>query len=156
MGAGGPDGHDRAEHVVDDQPGRLRGADAFRLHLTLVLGLSLCIGAFIFEVTRALGGNTLSWAYVFEWPIFGIFAVYMWWNLLHGNDGSRRKPQVEPNAGPKVEAEVADAPPSDRPGPSRATTPAVDDPDLVAWQAYIRTMEAEEARQSETEDRRGS
>ena len=49
MGARGPDGHDRAEHVVDDQPGRLRGADAFRLHLTLVLGLSLCIGAFIFE-----------------------------------------------------------------------------------------------------------
>ncbi len=160
MAPRGPDGHDRAERVADDQPGRLRGADAFRLHLTLALGLSLCIGAFIFEVTRALGGNTLSWAYVFEWPIFGVFAVYMWWNLLHGNDGSRRKPEVGANAGPEVgansEAAAADAPAGDRSGASPATPTSVDDPDLVAWQAYVRTMEADEARQSETEDRRGS
>ena len=73
--------------ITGDPPGRLRGGDAFRLHLTLTLGLALCVSAFIFEVMRALGGNSLSWAYVFEWPIFAVFAIYMWWNLLHGNDG---------------------------------------------------------------------
>ncbi len=62
-----------------------------RLHLTLAAGLALCISAFIFEVGRALGGNSLSWAYVFEWPIFAVFAVYMWWNLLHDTDDGRTR-----------------------------------------------------------------
>lgn len=66
-----------------EAPPRLTGSDAWRLHLTLVVGLVLCVAAFWFELTRALGGNALSWAYVFEWPLLGIFAVYMWWQLLH-------------------------------------------------------------------------
>jgi hypothetical protein len=35
------------------------------------------------QVHRALSGNQLSWAYVFEWPFFGGYAVYMWWRILH-------------------------------------------------------------------------
>jgi hypothetical protein len=27
---------------------------------------------------RAQSGNTLSWAYTFEWPIFAVFAVVFW------------------------------------------------------------------------------
>jgi len=30
------------------------------------------------QLHRALAGNTLSWAYTFEWPLFAIFAVYFW------------------------------------------------------------------------------
>jgi hypothetical protein len=71
---------------------RLTGSAAAKLHLTLAVGLALCIAAFWFELTRALDGNSLSWAYVFEWPLFGAFAVYMWWNLLHG--GKRKKERV--------------------------------------------------------------
>ena len=62
-------------------PGRRSGALHLRLH---------------FEVLRALGGNTLSWAYVFEWPIFAGFAIYMWWNLLHGHDGVDGRAAVGP------------------------------------------------------------
>ena len=69
--------------------GRLTGSEAAKLHLTLVAAVSLCLAAFWFEVRRALGGNELSWAYVFEWPLFAVFAVYMWWTTLHGN--RRRK-----------------------------------------------------------------
>ncbi len=69
---------------------RLTGSEAVKLHITLVVGLSLCVAAFIFEVKRALGGNELSWAYVFEWPLFAVFAVYMWWTTLHQNRGRRR------------------------------------------------------------------
>ena len=78
---------------------RLTGAEAVRLHLTLAAGLTLCIAAFWFEVRRALGGNELSWAYVFEWPLFAVFAVYMWWTTLHQN---RRKHRAA--AAPKVVA----------------------------------------------------
>lgn len=48
----------------------------------------VCISAFILELSRALAGNTLSWAYVFEWPILGGYAVFMWRKLLH-DDSAR-------------------------------------------------------------------
>ena len=74
----------------DPTGARLTGSEAVKLHLTLVGGLILCIGAFVFEVRRALGGNELSWAYVFEWPLFAVFACYMWWSLLHQRRGRRK------------------------------------------------------------------
>ena len=84
----------RVDAVVQvTQPSdRLTGAEAIRAHVTLVIGLTLCVAAFIFEIKRALGGNSLSWAYVFEWPLLGGFAVYMWWKVLHpGRDGTKKK-----------------------------------------------------------------
>ncbi len=52
-------------------------------HLTAAVVVPACIALCWWQVTRALSGNTLSWAYVFEWPIFGGYAVYMWWKLIH-------------------------------------------------------------------------
>jgi hypothetical protein len=136
-----PDDDDGPAARVDATgDGRLHGGPALRLHLTLAAGLALCVAAFIFEVGRALGGNSLSWAYVFEWPIFAVFAVYMWWNLLHDTDTERtgRRPgspgPATPDGGDVAGATAADDP---------------DDPDLAAWQAYLRTMEADERRQAQ-------
>jgi hypothetical protein len=89
---------------VPEQPAKgakspLLGAAAMKTHLTLVIGLALCVAAFWFELGRAEGGNELSWAYVFEWPLLAIFAVYMWWKLLHPGFTIRRvreKPTVAP------------------------------------------------------------
>lgn len=73
---------------------RLRGAEALRLHVTLAVGLVLCAAAFWIELKRALGGNALSWAYVFEWPLLAVFAVYMWSRFLHpGRENLRRSPE---------------------------------------------------------------
>jgi hypothetical protein len=104
------------------QPTRLRGSDATRLHLTLAGGLALCIGAFIIELMRALGGHAFSWMYVFEWPLFAGFAIYMWWNLLQGNDRVSR-------AGSK------------RRSPRTADAP---DEGLDEWNLYLQVMEAAE------------
>jgi hypothetical protein len=134
--------------------GRLHGAPAVRLHLTLAAGLALCVAAFTFEVGRALGGNSLSWAYVFEWPIFAVFAVYMWWNLLHDTDGDRsRRRSAAPSDGSGAAVdEAADtgaAASGDPPDDAGDTAgDAAVDPDLAAWQAYLRTMEADERRQA--------
>ncbi|HQU26453.1 MAG TPA: hypothetical protein PLS29_05420 [Acidimicrobiales bacterium] len=43
----------------------------------LALAEALCWTAFGVELDRALTGNRLSWAYVFEWPLFSLYAVYM-------------------------------------------------------------------------------
>jgi len=99
---------------------RLTGSEAAKLHLTLAVALALCIGAFWFEVQRALGGNELSWAYVFEWPIFAVFAVYLWWTTLHQN---RRRKRAA--AQPKVVA------------PEHVQM-------LKNWQDHLRTMAAAE------------
>jgi hypothetical protein len=49
---------------------RISRTEALKAHVTLAIGLALCAFAFWFEIRRALGGNALSWAYV-------------WWNVLH-------------------------------------------------------------------------
>ena len=86
----------------DSVPRRLSGVDAIKLHLTLLVGLGLCTAAFWFELSRAEGGNSLSWAYVFEWPLLGIFGIYMWWNFLHeGTTGLRRKRRAKPTMAPE-------------------------------------------------------
>jgi hypothetical protein len=80
----------------------LTSASAMKTHFTLVVGLALCAAAFIFELHRAEGGNELSWAYVFEWPLLGIFAIYMWWKLLHPGFTIRR-PREKPTVAPEYE-----------------------------------------------------
>src|SRR5258708_33611026 len=30
------------------------------------------------QFRRAMAGNSLSWAYTFEWPIFAVFGVVFW------------------------------------------------------------------------------
>ena len=35
----------------------------------------------LLEFNRALSGNHLSWVYVFEWPFFGVFILYMYMKL---------------------------------------------------------------------------
>ncbi len=74
---------------------RLSRREAWRLHTYLALGLALCVAAFWFELSRALGGNALSWAYVFEWPLLGAFAIYMWWQLLHPGRDNRVNRKVK-------------------------------------------------------------
>jgi hypothetical protein len=109
-----------SDPVEDRENTRLTGFDAVKLHLTLATGLILCTAAFLFEVKRALGGNELSWAYVFEWPLIAIFACYMWWSLLHQRRGRKADP------GPKVVA------------PEHVEM-------LKAWQKHQRALAADEA-----------
>lgn len=113
------------------EPARLTGAAALRLHLTLAFGLALCVSAFCFEVLRALGGNELSWLYVFEWPIFAVFSVYMWWRLF--NEPGRQASAIR-NTLPS-EGSVSDE--------------AEADEDLEAWKRYLREMEDAEAKQQD-------
>lgn len=87
--------------------------ETFRIHLGLVLAELVCISAFIFEMSRALSGNTLSWAYVVEWPILGAYAVYVWRKLL------REERADDDEAAASV---VAVQP---------------DDPELRAWNDYL-------------------
>jgi len=93
-----------------------------KLHLTLAAGLLLAFTAGGYELYRALSGNLLSWAYTFEWPLFGAFGIYLWWRLLHEQDVSPRR------------AKKAAAPMS-----------ADEQNKLDTWNAYLAELHASEA-----------
>jgi DNA-binding transcriptional regulator of glucitol operon len=52
-------------------------------HITLAIVFPGFFALAYWQLHRALSGNTLSWAYVFEWPFFAGYAVYLWWHLIH-------------------------------------------------------------------------
>lgn len=67
-----------------------------------------CLALTWWQITRALSGNTLSWAYVFEWPLLAVFAVYMWWKFLHpGGDGAKKSKKPKPAIAPEYEGMLA-------------------------------------------------
>ncbi len=56
---------------------------AVKLHVVILIVVPAFLALCLWQVSRALGGNSLSWAYVFEWPLFAAYAVYMWWRFVH-------------------------------------------------------------------------
>jgi DNA-binding transcriptional regulator of glucitol operon len=56
---------------------------AIKLHVVILIVVPAFLALCLWQISRALGGNTLSWAYVFEWPLFAGYAVYMWWRFVH-------------------------------------------------------------------------
>ncbi len=76
----------------------------WRINLGLAVAELICVTAFVIEVKRALGGNTLSWAYVFEWPALALYAVYMWRKLRQDVRGeASERPVVFDEHDPKLD-----------------------------------------------------
>jgi hypothetical protein len=113
---------------------------ALTLHAVVIVLIPAFLAACIWQVNRALGGNGLSWAYVFEWPFFALYAVYLWWKLIHDiplddktspvvNDGSLQT---------KIDTEA--------PTPTAVALPeAADDEDgeLAAYNRYLSELDAQ-------------
>jgi len=115
---------------------------AVGLHVTLAVVLPLFAGLFWWQVQRVRQGNTLSWAYVFEWPFFAAYAVYLWWHLVHE--------QPEPagvgtdlGASPPVETGAHGA---DKPDGHRVPVTEVggdeDERELAAYNRYLAELDA--------------
>jgi hypothetical protein len=102
-----------------------------RIHLGLFFAEAICVSAFVLELSRALSGNTLSWAYVVEWPVLGTYAIYMWRKLLK----EERLSDARANAGATATAAVID-----------------DDPRLAAWNDYLaRVHSNDQSNQNESQ-----
>jgi hypothetical protein len=116
---------------------------------------------------RAEGGNALSWAYTFEWPIFTIFGVVFWAKTIideyRSPGGSANSGSANSGAGrfsaaasstPTSGAAISDtaatgilaAGLADDSLPARAHTAAMldeeagDDPELAAYNAYLAKL----------------
>jgi hypothetical protein len=69
------------------------------MHLTLLVLLPVFAWLTWWQLTRALDGNTLSWAYTFEWPLFAGYAVYVWWQLIHDQTTAVTRRVLPPTTG---------------------------------------------------------
>jgi hypothetical protein len=111
---------------------------------------------------RALGGNGLSWAYTFEWPLFSGFAVVFWARTIRDEFSFRR--------GGISEAQLAERAAIARTIaslPAGAMLPAgtlpegvsilqiehpldndADDPELASYNAYLAKLNAKDRRKA--------
>ena len=95
---------------------------ALKLHAVILVVVPACMALCVWQINRAVGGNSLSWAYVFEWPLFAGYAVYMWWRFVHetpdqsddvASENGNVDAAMQPEAGPSLakatqeEAELA-------------------------------------------------
>lgn len=126
---------------------------AVAIHLTALVVVPGCLALGWWQVSRALGGNNLSWAYAVEWPFFAVYGVYLWWRLVHeqpsavtgaADHAATAADRAEP-APLSVPGAAAPAPP---PTPVTAASSAVGDPEqqeddeLAAYNRYLAELAA--------------
>jgi len=125
---------------------------AVALHLTLAVVVPAFALLFLWQVRRATGGNSLSWAYVFEWPFFTGYAVYLWWKLLHETPDARRLDESGPAAADghdhPAAADDRSDPLADRlavvatPDDAADDADDADDDELAAYNRYLAELNA--------------
>jgi hypothetical protein len=99
----------------------------------------LALGWWQFD--RAAGGNTLSWGYTFEWPVFAGFVVFLWVREVQVARRGPGKTPVEPEApaGKLPGSPVTVGRPVRVPVTAAATE---DDPELDAYNDYLAWLAA--------------
>jgi hypothetical protein len=106
-------------------------------HVTVVILVAAFLGLGWWQVTRAVAGNVLSYAYAVEWPVFAGFAIFVWVKEMR---------RALAAGGPRDEA----TPPPPRPVPAPRSAPAragaayddSDDPELAAYNRYLAWLAA--------------
>lgn len=110
-------------------------------HLAAVVVVPGCIVLCWWQVTRALSGNTLSWAYVFEWPIFAAYGVYMWWKLIHDHPATNRSEDEKTDAATATGGHGTD-PGSGAEAGGAVTADADDDEEMASYNRYLAALNA--------------
>jgi hypothetical protein len=114
--------------------------------LALVLVLTF-LGLGWWQLSRATGGNGLSWGYTFQWPVFAFFVGFIWFREVQQERRSSRAAQQEPTAEP---GERQPAPRQEGPlsvrrpvrVPVVSAVPDDDDPELAAYNDYLGWLAA--------------
>ena len=104
-----------------------------RLHLTILVLLPAFLILARWQLSRALGGNSLSWFYTIEWPLFAIYALFVWWRLVREEHGVVTEHQ----------------PRSERGRARAAARSAEEDHERAAYNAYLESLRLEEAARQE-------
>ncbi|WP_406072408.1 hypothetical protein [Micromonospora sp. NBC_01638] len=121
-------------------------------HVAMVVLAVSFLGLGWWQISRATAGNSLSWGYAVEWPIFAGFVVYVWWRevkLARHRATEADTPPADPADVPAHEpapaVTIGSQPAVRRPvRVSRvpATVDAVEDTELAAYNHYLSWLNA--------------
>lgn len=119
-------------------------------HLAMLVVVAGFLALGWWQISRAAAGNTLSWAYAVEWPVFAGFVVFIWARevrqVLRRVDPGADRP--EPAAAPAQATPAAPAPTPAIGRPVRirsarsAPVAEPDDPQLAAYNDYLAWLNA--------------
>jgi len=125
-------------------------------HVTAVAGVWGMLWLGDWQYHRAMGGNGLSWAYTFEWPVFACFGVVFWARTIRDEFRIRRA-GLDPNLDITGAEHVVQLPaglgteqagtflPGLPPGAPRWTGEEGTEPVLLsAWRASLARVAAED------------
>lgn len=108
-------------------------------HLLVVASVLGMLWLGDWQLRRAESGNSLSWAYTFEWPLFAIFAVFFWIKTIrdeaHPREEAAAATDISLPAGAHQALRVAGQPDGEQAGP--------EDPELAAYNAYLARLTRE-------------
>lgn len=102
-------------------------------HVAMVMLVVGFLGLGWWQVTRAAGGNTLSFGYAIEWPVFAGFVVFVWWReVRHTLRGTPAPADVPPAVRRPVRVSRVPAAPVD----------GAEDGDLADYNRYLSWLNA--------------
>ncbi|MBM2618701.1 hypothetical protein JIG36_24385 [Actinoplanes sp. LDG1-06] len=110
-------------------------------HVLAVVLTTGCLVLGWWQFSRAQSGNSISWGYMFEWPVFAAFVVFLWWRevQLFRKKGTKEVTPEEP------EKERLPGSPVTVGRPVRVATRSTtddDDPELTAYNDYLAWLNA--------------
>ncbi|MEU2614677.1 hypothetical protein ABZ570_24305 [Micromonospora sp. NPDC007271] len=116
-------------------------------HVAMVVLVVGFLGLGWWQVTRAAEGNTLSFGYAIEWPVFAGFVVFVWWrevrHTLRGPRAESPTPAPRATAGPRPAATTPAVRRPVRVGRvSAAPANGAEDGELAEYNRYLSWLNA--------------
>ena len=129
-------------------------------HLFVIVAIAVMMLLGLWQFHRAEAGNSLSWAYTFEWPIFSAFALVFWVKTIRDElrpPGERKSEQdklwLPAGVGepPPWELDAGAGSPERSAGEEVAASPAADpagergapEDELAEYNAYLARLSQE-------------
>ena len=107
------------------------GPRALGLHVALLVWLAMCASAAWWQVGRAIGGNSLSFMYAVEWPVFGVLGVLGWFAMLNMESLTASKEAARREYEERMRAEARAA---------REAVKDEEDPALSAYNDHLASL----------------
>jgi len=112
-----------------------RRRNFWQLDIPMVFAVILCSVFTVIEVRRVSEGVWRAWAYSFEWPMIGLFCIWIWYRY-------RKEGSVAKGFAARWQARVARiSAAADEESSAPDTAPRLADPGLDSWRSHVADLQ---------------
>ncbi len=111
---------------------------ALHVVVTAFLAASFLLGGWQWDRAQEAGGGAQNLGYALQWPLFGLFAVFVWWRMLR----LERRREAQSPAPPSLPAprEAPPAPSAFRRPVARPDPDEEVDEELAAYNRFLASL----------------